>query len=458
MFTQRYSEGELTDRVLRKAIPPKWEVYYIILANGRCFGYRRTPKCGGRWVARITIKSGCKYRERVMGLADDDKPADGDRILTYAQAKQRALDWFDGPEIRPIRYEVRQFNWATDLLRCPVGSEYTIAHVMRDYCNWKRNFGAKQTFVAAVSRANVYTLPLLGSVLCSELTPQHCRSLLLHVEASVLHREGGTHLTAVDPRTLDQDVRRKRRITANNTFTDLRSALNMAFGDGHIESNAAWRHVKLFTSVHRARVDILTWEQAKRMVEIARPEFRRLILAALYTGCRITEIFKMRVGDLENSRAAIYINPVKSYRGRTIALPDEGYQFFRSLAEGRNNDCALVPRNGEWPWTTGYVATHFRPLCKAVGAPETFVFHSLRHTYASLLLRAGTPPIVVARQLGHLNMMTTIRTYAHVTDDFMDHEFRSRFKPGFLTSPDLFSEVTRIPDGRNTIVGAGPCQ
>jgi len=444
MFTHRYSEGELSDRFLRKAIPPKWEVYYIILANGRCFGYRRTPKCSGRWVARITVKSGCQYRERVMGLADDELAADGNKILTFAQGKQRALDWFEGPEIRPIRYEVRQFNWATDLLRCPIGSEYTITHVMRDYCSWKRSFGAKQSFVAAVSRANVYTLPLLGSVLCSDLTADHCRSLLLHVESSVLHREGGTFLTTVDPRTLDQDVRRKRRITANNTFTDFRSALNMAFGDGHISSNAAWRHVKLFTSVHLARVDILTWHQAKRMVDIAPPEFRRLILAALYTGCRITEIFKMKVGDLEPSRAALYVTPVKSYRGRTIALPDEGYLFFRALAEGRNNDSPLVPRNGGWPWTVGYVGKHFKLLCKAVGAPEKFVFHSLRHTYASLLLRAGTPPIVVARQLGHLNMVTTMRTYAHVTDDFMDTEFRSRFKPEFLTSSEIFSEATRI--------------
>ena len=96
----------------------------------------------------------------------------------------------------------------------------------------------------------------------------------------------------------------------------------------------------------------------------------------------------------------------------------------------------------------GLCLTHFRVLCKAVGAPEKFVFHCLRHTYASLLLRAGTPPIVVARQLGHVNMMTTIRTYAHVTDDFMDHEFRSRFKPGFLTSPDLFSDATNLEEAR----------
>lgn len=60
--------------------------------------------------------------------------------------------------------------------------------------------------------------------------------------------------------------------------------------------------------------------------------------------------------------------------------------------------------------------------------------------YASLLLRANTLVIVVARQLGHSNIETTLRMYAHVTDDFIDHEFRARYKPGFLTSPDLFAD------------------
>lgn len=444
MFSQRYTEAELSDRILRKTIPPKWEVYYLIISSGQCFGYRRTPKVRGCWVARITVKSGSRYRERVVGLADDDSVADGERILTFEQGKQRALEWFNGPEIRLLGHEPRQFLGRTGLHRSPIGSEYTVTHAMHDYCNWKRDFGAKHTFSGLVSRANTYILPLLGELLCSELTALHCRSLLLHVEGSIIQRVGGTSLVPADPRTLDEDVRRRRRTNANRAFYDLRGALNMAFGDGRVASNAAWRFVKGFRINHHPRVDILTWEQAKRMVNMARPELRRLILAALYTGCRLSEIFKMRVGDLEHSRAAIYINPVKSFRGRTIALPDEGYEFFKILAEGRNNDCALVPRNGDWPWTAWYVQTHFKALCRAVGAPDKFVFHCLRHTYASLLLRAGTPPVVVARQLGHVNMLTTIRTYAHVTDDFMDHEFRSRFKPGFLTSPDMFSEATTV--------------
>lgn len=441
MFTQRYTEAELADRQFRQSITPKWEVYYVILAWGRAFGYRRTPKCGGRWVARLRVTVGSSYREQNMGLADDVRPADGLRVLDFQQAKEKALKWFDAPEFVPIRVEAKQFGWRSTLNVCPIGDRYTVAHAMQDYCQWKRDFRARQNFHSSVSRANVYTLPFLGQMSCEDLTPQHCRSLLLHVESSVLHRAGGTRLTRVDPRTLDPEDRRKRRINANQVFTDFRSALNMAFGDGKISSNAAWRHVKIFRAVHRARVDILTWEQARRLLDLATPEFKRLLLAALYTGCRISELFQMRVGDIDGTRAAIYVRPVKCYRGRTIALPDEAYDFFKALSRGRDNDQPLIRRNHDWPWTTGYVAAHFKDMAASLGLPKTFVFHCLRHTYASLLLRAGTPPIVVARQLGHLNMETTLRTYAHVTDDFMDHEFRSRFKPAFLTR-DLFAAVT----------------
>jgi integrase len=61
----------------------------------------------------------------------------------------------------------------------------------------------------------------------------------------------------------------------------------------------------------------------------------------------------------------------------------------------------------------------------------------LRHTYASLLLEAGTAPLIVARQLGHSTMQTVIHTYAHLTDDFIDLEFRRRFRPGFIANLEL---------------------
>ena len=40
-------------------------------------------------------------------------------------------------------------------------------------------------------------------------------------------------------------------------------------------------------------------------------------------------------------------------------------------------------------------------------------FHDLRHTYASLALRAGVHPKVVAEVLGHANISITLDTYSH---------------------------------------------
>ncbi len=44
-------------------------------------------------------------------------------------------------------------------------------------------------------------------------------------------------------------------------------------------------------------------------------------------------------------------------------------------------------------------------------------FHGLRHTCATLLLRAGHPPHVVAERLGHAKVSMTMEVYAHVLPD-----------------------------------------
>jgi integrase len=43
--------------------------------------------------------------------------------------------------------------------------------------------------------------------------------------------------------------------------------------------------------------------------------------------------------------------------------------------------------------------------------PEHFTVHSLRHTYASILLAAGAPPQWVQQQLGHAHYQITVDLY-----------------------------------------------
>ena len=55
-----------------------------------------------------------------------------------------------------------------------------------------------------------------------------------------------------------EDADRARRASVNRKWTVLRAALNRAFEDDKCESDKAWRKVKPFKSVDKARVRYLT--------------------------------------------------------------------------------------------------------------------------------------------------------------------------------------------------------
>jgi integrase len=50
-------------------------------------------------------------------------------------------------------------------------------------------------------------------------------------------------------------------------------------------------------------------------------------------------------------------------------------------------------------------------MLKAAALPTHFSAHSLRHSYASLLLQQGESPAYVQRQLGHASIQLTVDTY-----------------------------------------------
>ena len=47
-------------------------------------------------------------------------------------------------------------------------------------------------------------------------------------------------------------------------------------------------------------------------------------------------------------------------------------------------------------------------------------FHSLRHTHASALIKAGIDVVSVSRRLGHSSPVITLRVYAHMFGDAGD--------------------------------------
>ena len=53
--------------------------------------------------------------------------------------------------------------------------------------------------------------------------------------------------------------------------------------------------------------------------------------------------------------------------------------------------------------------------CRQAGL-EAVTFHTLRHTFASILIAQGHDVVFVSRQLGHANPAITLKVYAHLFD------------------------------------------
>jgi len=63
------------------------------------------------------------------------------------------------------------------------------------------------------------------------------------------------------------------------------------------------------------------------------------------------------------------------------------------------------------------VRRHFKPILAKAGLPSSIRLYDLRHTCATLLLKAGVHPKIVSDLLGHSTVELTLDTYSHVLPD-----------------------------------------
>ena len=72
----------------------------------------------------------------------------------------------------------------------------------------------------------------------------------------------------------------------------------------------------------------------------------------------------------------------------------------------------FVKENGD-PYLPAYVTRRFNKVAKKINLEE-FRLHDLRHTHATLMLKAGVHPKIVQERLGHSSITQTLDTYSHV--------------------------------------------
>ncbi len=315
---------------------------------------------------------------------------------------------------------------------------YTVAQAAEDWlANFKGSDRSKQT-----SEANVrnYVLPILGAIELRKLTRKQLENWL-HTTAKqkphkVIARETAIKQLPPSRRSklvydpTDPETIRKRRDTANRIFNDLKAILNRA-ADNEVElSRNVWESVDKFQSVSVAKNEYLTLEEAVRFIAACPDDFRQLVHAALYTGCRYGELCSLKVNAYDANIHAITILQSKTGKVKQVFLTDAEAVFFDTLCAGKQGSDYMLLRADGKPWQKSHQQPRMRSMLKAAGIGRHRAFHDLRHTYATLNVMNGTSIQLVANQLGHSGTRIAEKHYAHFSPAFIASTVRAN-KPSF---------------------------
>lgn len=262
----------------------------------------------------------------------------------------------------------------------------------------------------------------LGAVKLQALTPLQIETCYARLMAS-----GGQRGRPLAPKTV------------RNVHIVLHRALSDAERLGVVSRNAA--HAAKAPTAQRS--DMVTWTSEQLSAFLDQVGADRLYAAYVVlatTGMRRGEVLGLRWSDvdLDGRRLSVaqtlttmndevFLGPTKTNRSRrNVALDPATVDALKAHRRAQAQERLLA---GElWDASHGLVFCHedgtplhpdrftaaFKRHVRDAGLPTLRGPHGLRHTWATLALRAGVHPKVVSDRLGHSTIAVTIDTYSHV--------------------------------------------
>jgi integrase len=136
-----------------------------------------------------------------------------------------------------------------------------------------------------------------------------------------------------------------------------------------------------------------------------------------WMGWRLEEAAQLKATDVHQMAGVTYISGgLKSEAGlRTLPVPSAIVPLVAKLAQRKDADGYLIrsTANNKWQLRGSVIGQRFSRLKTRLGYDRRRSFHSLRHTYASMLSAAGVPLAVIRDLMGHASD-------GNVTLDYID--------------------------------------
>lgn len=248
--------------------------------------------------------------------------------------------------------------------------------------------------------------------------------------------------------------------TVKSVRTTLATALESAIDNGFLVKNPV-KKTKPPVATKVKEIVFLDQDEIKRLLRVADsgeyydtyPEvladdgiiylircYAMAVRLTLATGMRWGECFGLAWKDVDFGAGTIFIHnnlqdgvlkrPKTSYSIRKISVDGdtmkrlkewrmEQREYPKSVGDKYENklDLLFTSISGVAVRYDNFRGRQWKQMMIKAELPMGCTYHSLRHTHATQLLRAGINIKVISQRLGHSNVAFTLRTYAHVMPD-----------------------------------------
>lgn len=181
------------------------------------------------------------------------------------------------------------------------------------------------------------------------------------------------------------------------------------------------------------RIRWLTKDEATRLISCMPESIRPVVIFALSTGLRRSNILDLEGNQVDMQRKIAWINPENAKAGKAIgvALNETACKVLREQIGKHSRWVFVHTKAGKRPNGTKTPAvrkmqtadnTAWRIGLNKAGITE-FRFHDLRHTSASWLIQSGVP-LSALQEMGGWESIEMVQQYAHLASNHLTEHAR----------------------------------
>lgn len=224
----------------------------------------------------------------------------------------------------------------------------------------------------------------------------------------------------VDRWVLDQQGKQLANVagyankTINSRVASLRQFLRHLWDIGGVSRFVLAKYPTLPTGgKHRKRISrALTKAEARALLKAKGLRHHALYLFALKTGFRMNECRQVTPSciDFKASIISLPAHATKAKKDQTIPIHADLVDTLKALCKGKKPEEPIFTLP-----TKQHLIEQFRKDCGRAKINTVNVsFHSLRHTFCTLLALANVHPALLQRLARHADLKTTLRYYVHL--------------------------------------------